>query len=109
MSKSINETKYLNDTNSRKNNILFHIYVRIFCLRLARKDLYILIECYTEKRDSYGEVTFFIGPVMILLISNVVFFVLTSIHCNKVKAEIKRVTINPTDPRNKRFHSDRKR
>jgi len=46
---------------------------------------------------------------MILLISNVVFFILTSIHCNKVKAEIKRVTINPTDPRNKRFHSDRKR
>jgi len=29
MSKSINETKYLNDINSRKNNILFHIYVTI--------------------------------------------------------------------------------
>jgi len=29
MSKNINETKYLNDTNSRKNNILFHIYVTI--------------------------------------------------------------------------------
>jgi len=29
MNKSINETKYLNDTNSRKNNILFYIYVTI--------------------------------------------------------------------------------
>ncbi|XP_011878015.1 PREDICTED: G-protein coupled receptor Mth2 [Vollenhovia emeryi] len=64
---------------------------------------------FIQKRESYGELTFFIGPVMILLISNVVFFVLTSVHCNKVKAEIKRVTTNPTDPRSKRFRSDRKR
>lgn len=52
---------------------------------------------------------FFIGPVTIQLISNVVFFILTSIHCNKVKAEIKRVTSDPADPRSKRFHSDRNR
>ncbi|KYN20401.1 G-protein coupled receptor Mth2 [Trachymyrmex cornetzi] len=64
---------------------------------------------FIEKRDSYGELTFFIGPVMILLISNVVFFILTSIHCNKVKAEIKRVTTDLTDPRSKRFRSDKKR
>jgi len=64
---------------------------------------------YTEERNSYGEIIFFIGPVMILLMSNVVFFILTSRHCNKVKAELKRVTLNPMDPRNKRFHSDRER
>lgn len=64
---------------------------------------------FTQSRDSYGELTFFIGPVMILLISNVVFFILTSTYCNKVKAEIKRVTTDPTDPRSKRFRSDRKR
>lgn len=52
---------------------------------------------------------FFIGPVTIQLISNVVFFVLTSMHCNQVKAEIKRVTSDPADPRSKRFHSDRNR
>jgi len=108
MSKSINETKYLNDTNLRKNNIYF-----IFTLQLSSysvKNLNNLIKCYTEKRDkSYGKVTFFIGPVMILLIFNVVFFILTLIHCNKVKAEIKRVTINPMDLRNIRFHSDRER
>lgn len=64
---------------------------------------------FMQLRDAYGELIFFIGPVMIMLISNVVFFVLTSIHCNKVKAEIKRVTADPADPRSKRFRSDRKR
>jgi hypothetical protein len=39
--------------------------------------------------------------------ANIVFFVLTSVHCNKVKAEIKRMTTDPADPRSKRFHSDR--
>ncbi|KYN31773.1 G-protein coupled receptor Mth2 [Trachymyrmex septentrionalis] len=63
---------------------------------------------FTQKQDSYSELTFFIGPVMILLISNVVFFILTSIHCNKVKAEIKRVTTDPTDRRSKQFRSDKK-
>ncbi|XP_036141821.1 uncharacterized protein LOC118645231 isoform X2 [Monomorium pharaonis] len=64
---------------------------------------------FTQKRNAYGELTFFIGPVMILLISNVVFFILTLTYCNKVKAEIKRVTTDPMDSRNKRFRSDRKR
>ncbi|XP_024885510.1 G-protein coupled receptor Mth2-like [Temnothorax curvispinosus] len=64
---------------------------------------------FTQRRNSYGELTFFIGPVTIMLISNVIFFILTSTHCNKVKAEIKRVTTDPMDPRNKRFRSDRRR
>ncbi|KYN05227.1 G-protein coupled receptor Mth2 [Cyphomyrmex costatus] len=63
---------------------------------------------FTQNRDSYGELTFFIGPVMILLISNVIFFILTSTHCNKVQAEIKRVT-DHADPRSKQFRSDKKR
>ncbi|XP_025075867.1 G-protein coupled receptor Mth2-like [Pogonomyrmex barbatus] len=64
---------------------------------------------FTPSLNSYGELTFFIGPVTILLISNVIFFILTSTHCNKVKAEIKRMTTDPADPRSKRFHSDRKK
>ncbi|EFN71976.1 G-protein coupled receptor Mth2 [Camponotus floridanus] len=64
---------------------------------------------FTQNPDSFSELTFFIGPITIQLISNIVFFVLTSVHCNKVKAEIKRVTTDPTDPRSKRFHSDRSR
>ncbi|XP_072750744.1 G-protein coupled receptor Mth2 [Anoplolepis gracilipes] len=64
---------------------------------------------FTQNPDSFSELTFFIGPITIQLISNVVFFVLTSLYCNKVKAEIKRVTTDPMDPRCKRFHSDRNR
>ncbi|KAL6432146.1 hypothetical protein ACFW04_006689 [Cataglyphis niger] len=64
---------------------------------------------FTQNPDSFSELTFFIGPITIQLISNVVFFILTSVHCNKVKAEIKRVITDPTDPRSKRFHSDRSR
>ncbi|EFN83825.1 G-protein coupled receptor Mth2 [Harpegnathos saltator] len=64
---------------------------------------------FTQKPGSYGEMIFFIGPMTVQLISNVVFFVLTSLHCNKVKAEIRRVTSDPADPRSKRFHSDRNR
>ncbi|XP_076622156.1 G-protein coupled receptor Mth2 isoform X2 [Colletes latitarsis] len=56
--------------------------------------------------SSKGELIFFRGPVGIQLISNVVFFILTADHCNKVKAEIRRVA-DPSDPRSKRFHADK--
>ncbi|EZA57807.1 G-protein coupled receptor Mth2 [Ooceraea biroi] len=62
---------------------------------------------FTQDSSSYGELTFFIGPVTVQLIVNMVFFILTSVHCNKVKAEIRRMTTDPADPRSKRFHSDR--
>lgn len=54
----------------------------------------------------FGELIFFRGPVAIQLISNVVFFILTSEHCSKVKAEIRRVA-DPSDPKSKRFHADK--
>lgn len=54
----------------------------------------------------FGEMIFFRAPIAIQLISNVVFFILTSRHCSKVKAEIRRVA-DPTDPRSKRFHADK--
>lgn len=62
---------------------------------------------FTHGLISYGELTFFIGPVTVQLIVNIVFFTLTAVHCNKVKAEIRRMTTDPADPRSKRFHSDR--
>lgn len=58
---------------------------------------------------SYSELVFFTGPVTIQLMFNIVFFVLTSVHCNKVKAELKRVTSDPRDPKSRRFRSDRNR
>ncbi|KAG7201323.1 hypothetical protein KM043_004094 [Ampulex compressa] len=62
---------------------------------------------FTQDPGFYGELVFFAGPVTIQLISNLVFFVLTAVHCSKVKAEIKRVIADRSDPRSKRFHADR--
>ncbi|XP_012531906.1 G-protein coupled receptor Mth [Monomorium pharaonis] len=48
---------------------------------------------FTEEQDSYSELIFFFIPMVILLISNVVFITLTSMSCNKMEAEFKR--LNP--------------
>ncbi|XP_033325258.2 G-protein coupled receptor Mth [Megalopta genalis] len=56
--------------------------------------------------NMIGELIFFRVPVAIQLTSNVVFFILTSEHCSKVKAEISKVT-DPLDFRSKRFHADK--
>ncbi|XP_011299047.1 G-protein coupled receptor Mth isoform X2 [Fopius arisanus] len=57
--------------------------------------------------DSSGVVIFFITPISIQLVANVAFFILTSLHCSRVRAEITRVMRPVTDPRSRRFHSDR--
>nr|KAF7401872.1 hypothetical protein H0235_015208 [Vespula pensylvanica] len=57
--------------------------------------------------NLHGELLFFIAPVTLQLLINIVFFVITSINCNKVKAEINRVIRDPSDVRNKRFQADR--
>ncbi|KAL2738725.1 G-protein coupled receptor Mth2 isoform X1 [Vespula squamosa] len=57
--------------------------------------------------NLHGELLFFIGPVTLQLLINIVFFVITSINCNKVKAEINKVIRDPSDVRNKRFQADR--
>ncbi|XP_011634434.1 G-protein coupled receptor Mth2-like [Pogonomyrmex barbatus] len=62
-----------------------------------------------KDENSYGELVFFTGPVLILLLSNVRFFILTLSYCNKVKAEIKKMTMDPEDPKSKRYHSDKKK
>ncbi|XP_039309678.1 G-protein coupled receptor Mth2 [Solenopsis invicta] len=60
----------------------------------------------TDNWDFVGDVIFGVGPQMILLTSNVVFFILTSKYYNKVKADIKNVI---TDPRSKPLHSNKKK
>ncbi|XP_076667866.1 G-protein coupled receptor Mth2 isoform X2 [Andrena cerasifolii] len=66
-----------------------------------------LLRCwFNSKRSMYGELIFFRVPISIQLIANVVFFIITSEHCSKVKAEIRRVA-DPSDPRSKRFHADK--
>ncbi|XP_063993719.1 probable G-protein coupled receptor Mth-like 3 [Diachasmimorpha longicaudata] len=57
--------------------------------------------------ESSGVIIFFITPISIQLVVNVIFFILTSLHCNRVRAEITRVMSPASDPRSRRFHSDR--
>ncbi|XP_043794159.1 G-protein coupled receptor Mth2-like isoform X2 [Apis laboriosa] len=52
---------------------------------------------------GHGQIIYFRGVVAIQLLTNMVFFFLTTKQCNKVKAELKKVTIDPSDPRNKQF------
>ncbi|XP_015189497.1 PREDICTED: G-protein coupled receptor Mth2 [Polistes dominula] len=62
---------------------------------------------FNHGKYVYAEIVFFIGPVTLQLIINILFFVVTSINCNKVKAEIDRVIADPSDVRNKRYQADR--
>ncbi|KAI4486243.1 hypothetical protein M0802_012437 [Mischocyttarus mexicanus] len=64
---------------------------------------------FTSGSNLHGELMFFIGPVTFLLIINIIFFVITSINCSKVKAEIDKVIADPSDARNKRYQADRVR
>ncbi|XP_047365178.1 uncharacterized protein LOC124955176 isoform X2 [Vespa velutina] len=62
---------------------------------------------FTPGSNLHGELLFFIAPLTLQLLINIVFFVITSINCNKVKTEINRVITDPSDIRNKRFQADR--
>ncbi|XP_012275021.1 G-protein coupled receptor Mth2 [Orussus abietinus] len=64
--------------------------------------------CFFAQTPGYiGEILFFMGPLSIQLLANVVFFVLTAVSCSKVKAEIRKVMAGPADPRSRRFQADR--
>ncbi|XP_076230599.1 uncharacterized protein LOC116431129 isoform X2 [Nomia melanderi] len=91
------------------------LFITLFCivgdrtsfLGEAMKPNFGVARCwFRNDQFMFGEMIFFRAPVAIQLISNVVFFILTSRHCSKVKAEIRRVA-DPTDPRSKRFHADK--
>ncbi|XP_068974027.1 uncharacterized protein [Bombus flavifrons] len=64
-----------------------------------------LEHCWFNPLLGHAELIFFTAPVTIQLITNIAFFILTAKECNKVKAEISRVS--SLDVRSKRFHSDR--
>ncbi|XP_050584765.1 G-protein coupled receptor Mth2 isoform X3 [Bombus affinis] len=64
-----------------------------------------LERCWFNPLLGHAEIVFFTVPVAIQLITNMVFFILTAKECNKVKAEISRVSC--LDVRSKRFHSDK--
>ncbi|XP_011634433.1 probable G-protein coupled receptor Mth-like 3 isoform X2 [Pogonomyrmex barbatus] len=62
---------------------------------------------FSLDKESLTGIIFYVIPVMILLISNVRFFILTSRYCNKVKAKIKKMTVDPADLR--RFYSNKEK
>ncbi|XP_039309631.1 G-protein coupled receptor Mth2-like [Solenopsis invicta] len=61
---------------------------------------------YKDSWNNYSDLIFAYGPETIVTMSNVVFFILTSMYYNKVKTDIKNVD---TDPRNKQFDSIKNR
>ncbi|XP_076279348.1 G-protein coupled receptor Mth2 [Lasioglossum baleicum] len=89
------------------------LFITLFCvvsdllpfLPISVKPNFGEVRCWFTK-DTLSELLFFRLPVSIQLTSNIVFFILTSDHCSKVKAEIRRVA-DPSDPRSKRFHADK--
>ncbi|XP_078049774.1 G-protein coupled receptor Mth [Augochlora pura] len=91
----------------------FALFITLFCVAGDKlsflpdnvKPNFGQLRCWFSN-NMFGELIFFRLPVAIQLTSNVVFFILTSEHCSKVKAEISRVT-DPSDPRSKRFHADK--
>lgn len=52
---------------------------------------------------GHGEIFYFRDVTGIQLVINMIFFILTAKQCNKVKEELKKVTTDQSDPRNKQF------
>lgn len=56
--------------------------------------------CWFQK---YGDILYFKSVIIIQFIMNIAFFIMTAKQCSKVKAELKKVTTDSSDPRNKQF------
>lgn len=63
--------------------------------------------CWFLHGLGIGELIFFTGPVSIILLINLIFFIMTSRNYNRVKSQIKKVMTEPSDQRNRRFEADR--
>ncbi|XP_051158320.1 G-protein coupled receptor Mth2-like [Leptopilina boulardi] len=63
--------------------------------------------CWFLHGLGIGELIFFTGPVSIILLINLIFFIMTSRNYNRVKSQIKKVMAEPTDQRNRLFEADR--
>ncbi|XP_039309688.1 uncharacterized protein LOC120358710 isoform X2 [Solenopsis invicta] len=121
---TLRENRIINNRKKRKQFLLYCLYAwgipllqSILTIVADNMDVlpdflklsFDVFDCrfaYEPYWDNYGELIFFYGPLMILMISNIVFFILTTKYYNKVKADIKNVI---TDPRSKQLNSSRKR
>lgn len=87
---------------------IYRVFVFII-LKSIRKDLHLHLRvhvCIIKKVANFsghGEIFYFRDVTGIQLVINMIFFILTAKQCNKVKEELKKVTTDQSDPRNKQF------
>lgn len=87
---------------------IYRVFVFII-LKSIRKDLllHLRVRVYIIKKvanfSGHGEIFYFRDVTGIQLVINMIFFILTAKQCNKVKEELKKVTTDQSDPRNKQF------
>ncbi|CAO1344995.1 unnamed protein product [Diamesa tonsa] len=64
--------------------------------------------CWFAKNISPGHAIFFLGIIAVQNIVNICFFIITAIHCNRIKTEIHRMQMTDnSEQKKKRFISDR--
>ncbi|XP_051174598.1 G-protein coupled receptor Mth2-like [Leptopilina boulardi] len=66
-------------------------------------------KCWFISGLGNGELIFFTGPVSVILLVNLIFFIMTLRNYNKVKSQIKKVMLEPIDQKNRLFEADRDR
>lgn len=67
-----------------------------------------LILCFFLESISLGHTIFFLGIIAVQNIVNICFFIITAIHCNRIKTEIHRMQMTDnSEQKKKRFISDR--
>lgn len=66
--------------------------------------IYFFSKYLPDDDGKYGELIFFIAPVSLQLLANIVFFVLTARYCSRIKSEMSEVTMGP---RSRRLKADR--
>lgn len=67
----------------------------------------IIIDFVHFLETGYGSVIFFLMPVSTMLVINLILFVLTAIHCSKIKSELNK--FKRTDEKSQRFQVDKEK
>ncbi|XP_026821272.1 probable G-protein coupled receptor Mth-like 3 [Rhopalosiphum maidis] len=63
--------------------------------------------CWFSDDTNYGNIVFFILPVSVMLSANLILFMLTAIHCSRIKSELNK--FKRTDSKTQRFLVDKEK
>ncbi|CAH1731186.1 unnamed protein product [Aphis gossypii] len=63
--------------------------------------------CWFSDSTNYGVIVFFILPVSVMLSANLILFVLTAIHCSRIKSELNK--FKRSDSKTQRFLVDKEK